>query len=930
MSEEDENRGEAADMSTVVAVEPNFVTSEEDGETQTIGEVSDNNSQLPPAEAAAAAATSTNLPPSSETQTNVPSEAVVQGITSELANLAISEDGEPANSSLSPDEAPATTSTLESTTATMPSNEELLLRDWQEDVQGDDGTLSPPVVSAVPMPVTPSTSLEGQGGGNTTSTSNNETGAPDAPAATAAAARQASSGSSGNQYTYPVATFVSNFVRGAVDNLQNSYSNSAIFAAAIPENETSTSIRSAPDTSSGTHGNQDPTTTTTARSLDSHMAAASMHSAMPTDISTTDASSLGGDSHSISLQAATNRSPAESTEYVLIDGDLVAIRSQHHDVPRNQRRQRHASHLEQHLESGEEEDESSILNHHQNRSRNDTYNSTGTGYDDIAEHLSRLDRNNHCTPKASRVRRGVKGLKRLFKRDKGSKNKRGLKMPPVETGRQLQVHSQFTDESTDILPEHSGAADSYRSEPFTLNDFMPQDYRTSGASLQSNQGTEPEAAAGPKKPPPPAPSEDTTPTEKSPKRRAFKKKIFRKNKSKNNLVELEQQRQQLQQQQLEQQPPLSLDPLATNSISQEAQGGNYTTTAPLLHHQQDPNDNHSSLTAMDDATPFLSPSHHTHTANDDATDLFHRSVSAEADFLGNLDDNASGAMIQATLLPAAEAYIEDRLEDYDKYDDVKSKVHIIGKPPSSDFKVDKQDAPCVDSMLRMADQFVRVDEEEDDDDSSVQPMTRGKSDGQAVPLSRASSKDPQVVNDILKCVFVADSTVDKSALVKALRKSNKKTKRRTTLGVEVHSWSPLDSKDVKFSLWDVQGATLEDHYGLATNFGAHPGTQSLFFSDRSLYLLVWDLGWSNRKTHRHPWKRDQTSGSNLKNDDSDDSSTSSSDDEDFDHDNDYLREEANRQADFALQADIEERCLSWVDCIARKGAHSAILPVASK
>ena len=34
------------------------------------------------------------------------------------------------------------------------------------------------------------------------------------------------------------------------------------------------------------------------------------------------------------------------------------------------------------------------------------------------------------------------------------------------------------------------------------------------------------------------------------------------------------------------------------------------------------------------------------------------------------------------------------------------------------------------------------------------------------------------------------------------------------------------------------------------NFGAHPGTQSLFFSDRALYLLVWDLAATNRKTYR--------------------------------------------------------------------------------
>ena len=35
-----------------------------------------------------------------------------------------------------------------------------------------------------------------------------------------------------------------------------------------------------------------------------------------------------------------------------------------------------------------------------------------------------------------------------------------------------------------------------------------------------------------------------------------------------------------------------------------------------------------------------------------------------------------------------------------------------------------------------------------------------------------------------------------------------------------------------------------------------------------------------------------------------------------------------RKADRALEADIKERVLSWVDCIVRRGTHSAILPIA--
>jgi hypothetical protein len=51
-----------------------------------------------------------------------------------------------------------------------------------------------------------------------------------------------------------------------------------------------------------------------------------------------------------------------------------------------------------------------------------------------------------------------------------------------------------------------------------------------------------------------------------------------------------------------------------------------------------------------------------------------------------------------------------------------------------------------------------------------------------------------------------------------------------TLGVDVHSWTPDIKDNVKFTVWDVQGAS-DSSNPYSANFGAHPGTQSLLFSD---------------------------------------------------------------------------------------------------
>jgi hypothetical protein len=213
-----------------------------------------------------------------------------------------------------------------------------------------------------------------------------------------------------------------------------------------------------------------------------------------------------------------------------------------------------------------------------------------------------------------------------------------------------------------------------------------------------------------------------------------------------------------------------------------------------------------------------------------------------------------------------------------------------------------------------------------------------------VPLSEAVMAQAQpwqtVYNDTLKVVMVSAPCVDKSWLARKLRNSHRRSRKRTTLAVDVHYWRPPVSvpavagmpKDeekptsLKCSIWDVQGASVpafacdDGDSSSRSNFGAHPGTQSLFFSAQSLYLLVWDLARHNTKTmRRQSLQRAQDSDSD---DDSED------EDDDHDYQDDFVLEEANRQADRALHADISHRVLSWVDVIARRGPRSAILPVA--
>mmetsp|Transcript_28669 Transcript_28669/g.66736 ORF Transcript_28669/g.66736 Transcript_28669/m.66736 type:complete len:1457 (-) Transcript_28669:690-5060(-) len=262
---------------------------------------------------------------------------------------------------------------------------------------------------------------------------------------------------------------------------------------------------------------------------------------------------------------------------------------------------------------------------------------------------------------------------------------------------------------------------------------------------------------------------------------------------------------------------------------------------------------------------------------------------------------------QTGILPAAasaEVFLEYEFYNYDdkeKKDDIPASL----VPVDADLKVDKADAPDVESMLMRAAHETTTDLEKVEFDSP-KPKSKGKSDGLSVPLTQAKRTDKFVHNDILKVILVGSVGNEKSTLARAIRGSTKRPKKRTTLGLDVHNWL---ASGMNFQLWDVQGATTPPGWSSDSvpNFGAHPATQSLFFSGESLYLLVWDLACNN--PHTHPMT-----------------------DYDSDSDNGYAdawaRDQAIAEADRALCEDISDRVLAWVDRIAQRSPRSAVLPVA--
>jgi len=197
--------------------------------------------------------------------------------------------------------------------------------------------------------------------------------------------------------------------------------------------------------------------------------------------------------------------------------------------------------------------------------------------------------------------------------------------------------------------------------------------------------------------------------------------------------------------------------------------------------------------------------------------------------------------------------------------------------------------------------------------------------------------DDVTVNDNLKVIFVGMAMVGKTSMIKRLiegRDAVIPTHDERTVGVDIYEWDPkkdrrfsdIDSRiqfqdqelaaicgdvDVKFSVWDFAGQHV------------YHATHELFFSPRALYVLVWDMGATNRATLRRKKSYAETGAFRLTYDSSDE------EEEPGEEDDSFTAEEEARRADRALEHDIDEKVQFWVDCIQSSAPGSAILPVAS-
>jgi len=195
------------------------------------------------------------------------------------------------------------------------------------------------------------------------------------------------------------------------------------------------------------------------------------------------------------------------------------------------------------------------------------------------------------------------------------------------------------------------------------------------------------------------------------------------------------------------------------------------------------------------------------------------------------------------------------------------------------------------------------------------------------------------VNDTLKVIFVGMAMVGKTSMIKRLiegRDAVIPTHDERTVGVDIYEWEPkkdrrfedIDSRirvqdselsetcgdvDVKFSVWDFAGQHV------------YHATHELFFSPRALYVLVWDMGATNRATLRRKASSadGETGAFRLTYDSSDE------EEEEEEEVDDFAEEEEARRADRALERDIDEKVQFWVDCIQSSAPGAAILPVAS-
>ena len=169
-------------------------------------------------------------------------------------------------------------------------------------------------------------------------------------------------------------------------------------------------------------------------------------------------------------------------------------------------------------------------------------------------------------------------------------------------------------------------------------------------------------------------------------------------------------------------------------------------------------------------------------------------------------------------------------------------------------------------------------------------------------LSQATSTDQYIINDMLKIIMIGGQSSDKSSLARAIvgkelyvSSSTSPSDKPLPIDVNVHRWTPSDQISMPCTIWDVK----------SVGAGAHPSIQALFFSPKSLYILVWDLAASNQQMIR------KVEAGNHK-------------------DHHFCIEQQFKHNERTLKFDIQDHVMSWLDCLFSNFAvGSAILPVAT-
>jgi GTPase SAR1 family protein len=255
------------------------------------------------------------------------------------------------------------------------------------------------------------------------------------------------------------------------------------------------------------------------------------------------------------------------------------------------------------------------------------------------------------------------------------------------------------------------------------------------------------------------------------------------------------------------------------------------------------------------------------------------------------------------------------------------------KPKSLSLSQATEDRRSINSM----DESKYLTNLEEEEEEEAKPNPSAIPAGEAEPDMKGLSNDIDdvTVNDTLKVIFVGMAMAGKTSMIKRLIEGENAVipkRDERTVGVDIYEWDPkidrrfehIDSRielqdkeleelcgdvNVKFSVWDFAGQHV------------YHATHELFFSQRALYVLVWDMGATNPATKQRKSDYESPSQGAFK--------LSYDSDDETDDDDDFTTEEEARRADRALERDIDDKVQFWVDCIQSSVPGAAILPVAS-